>query len=402
MAVSSKLSVIILEPSVINNNINMILNKIQWFFGLLICLLGFSKLTNNNILFGIFLLIIGAIILPPIRKIIFKPKPNNPEKLVSVTSKSIDESTTEVTIELNQDEFLKRLNNGSLTSKNHEQSIEDITGFYGNKKYSENKEYCIQFRDGHEENGKWKNGQLALLKNNILQYKKTIARPHDCIVTNEGIVICTDWLNTTSLAGKFLILNSIGEEIFSKKTTANIGNLAVSKDSKIAIFETHSSESNDGDKIFVIDTEKKELHKKFDKIVSFKKASIKNDINRIKLQDYRGFKIEIDFDGIQTNEEDYENQVLKKGTIQDKLYLYQGKPDTEKFSDINYLNLLNNALNDKDANYSFGLDHLYRKLGEYYESNHQIEKTIESWEKAIELNPKVGIKRKLDVMRNKL
>lgn len=381
---------------------NMILNKIQWFFGLLICLLAFNKLTNNNILLGIFLLIIGALILPPIRKMFFKPKANKPEELVNVTSKSIDKNTTEVTIELNQDEFLRRVNNGNLTSKNQEQSIEDITGFYGNKKYSENKEYCIQFRDGHEENGKWKNGQLALLKKNILQYKKNIARPHDCIVTNEGIVICSDWLNTTSLAGKFLVLNSVGEEIFSKKTTANIGNLTVSKDSKIAIFETHSSESNDGDKIFVIDIEKKELYKKFDKIVSFKKAFIHNDINRIKLQDYSGFTIEIDFEGNQTNREDYENQVLKKGTIQDKLYLYQDKPDSAKFSDTNYLNLLNSALNDKDAKYSFGLDQLYRRLGEYYESNNQIEKTIESWEKAIELNPKVGIKRKLDVLKNKL
>lgn len=380
----------------------MILNKIQWFFGLLICLLGFNKLTNNNILFGIFLLIIGALILPPIRKIIFKSKPNNPGKLVNVKSKSIDKKTTEVTIELNQDEFLKRLNDGGSSNKSYEQSIEDITGFYGSKKYSENKEYCIQFCDGHEENGKWKNGQLALLKNNALLYKKSIARPHDCIITNKGIVICADWLNTTSLAGRFLVIDSIGAEIFSKKTTANIGNLAVSLDSKTAIFETHSSESSDGDKIFVIDIEKKELYKKFDKIVSFKKAFIKNDINRIKLQDYRGFTIEIDFDGNQTNKEDFENQVLKQGTIQDKLYLYQAKPDAEKLSDINYLNLLNNALNDKDAKYSFGLDNLYRKLGEYYESNHQIEKAIESWEKAIDLNPKVGIKRKLDILKNKL
>lgn len=379
---------------------NGISNKTQWFFGLLICLFAFNRLSNNSILFGFLLLIIGVFILPPIRKLIFKQKQTKPEKLVNVSSKTIDRNTSELTIELNEQELLRRINNGTLRSENNEQSIEKITGFYGTKKYSKNKEYCVQFCDGHEENGKWKNGELALLKNNTLLFKKSLQRPHDCIVTNEGIVICSDWLNTSSLTGKFIVLNSFGEEIFSKKTTANIGSSAISNDSKIAIFETHNSESTDGDKIFIIDIENRGLYKKFDKIVSFKKATIQNEINIIKLQDYRGFIIEIDFNGNQTNKEDFENQVLKKGTIQDKIYLYQDKPESEKFNDVNYLNILNNALNDEDAKYSFGLDQIYRKLGEYYESNNQIEKAIETWEKAIELNPKVGIKRKLEILKN--
>lgn len=328
---------------------------------------------------------------------------NSPNKtkdeIVNVTSKNVGNNTTESTIEPNEEAFLKKLKYRTLGSGKGETSIEDITGFYGNKQYSPNNIFCVSYADGHYNNDNWKNGDIALIKDNKLLFKKKVHRPNDCFVSNNGIVICCDWLNSESLAGKFLVYDTTGEEIFSKKTTANLGSCAISDNSEIALFETHNSDTNDGGKIFIVDIAKKEIIKRIERPASFNDAKIDIDSKRIKLKDHKGFVYEIDFDGNQTNKNDYENQILAKGSVYDKLCLYADKPEEIKLKDPKYLELLTKALTDEDASYSFGKDKIFRMIGYYHEANGNIDKTIENWEKAFSVNPKVGVKRKLDTLK---
>ena len=320
------------------------------------------------------------------------------DEIVNVTSKGVG-YTIEFTIELNEEAFLKKLKNGTLGSGKKETTIEDITGFYGNKQYSPNRTFCVSYADGHYENDKWKNGDIALIKDNKLLVKKKLQRPNDCFVSNDGIVIACDWLNSDELIGRFLIFNSTGEELFSKKTTANLGNCAISDNSQIALFETHNSDTSDGDKIFIVDISQKQVIHKFERPSSFNSAIIDTEAKRIKLKDHKGFVFEIDFEGNQTNAEEYENHILTKGSVYDRLWVYADKPDEIKLKDPKYLELLITALTDTDASYSFGKDKIYRMIGEYYEANDNIEQTIENWEKAVSINPKVGVKRKLDNLK---
>lgn len=320
------------------------------------------------------------------------------DEIVNVTSKSIG-NTTEFTIELNEEVFLKKLKDGTLGNGKRETTIEDITGFYGNKQYSRNRTFCVSYADGHYENDKWENGDIALIKDNNLLFKKKLQRPNDCFVSNDGIVIACDWLNSDSLTGKFLIFDSTGEELFSKKTTANLGNCAISDNSQIALFETHNSDTNDGDKIFIVDIPQKQVIHKFERPSSFNSAIIDTEVKRIKLKDHKGFVFEIDFEGNQTNAEEYENHILTKGSVYDRLWVYADKPDEIKLKDPKYLELLTKALTDNDASYSFGKDKIFRMIGDYHEANRNIEKTIDNWEKAFSLNPKVGVKRKLDTLK---
>lgn len=284
----------------------------------------------------------------------------------------------------------------------YEKSIEEITGFYGSEEYSPNKEYCVSYCDGYYNNEKWKNGDIALIKGKTLLFKKKIQRPNDCHVSNEGIVICCDWQKSDALTGNFLIFNTSGETIFSKKTSANLGFCAISDNSNIAVFETAGSDTEDSNQIFIIDVYQSKIIQKFDKQSSFNSAFIDTENKIIKLKNFRGFIFELDFNGNQTNKEDYERQVMTNGSIHDKLYLYEQKSDDIKFNDEHYLELLNEALKDKDASYSFGQDSIYRKIGEYFLSSGDINKTIENWEKAIQINPKIGIKRKLEAIKKKI
>lgn len=320
------------------------------------------------------------------------------DEIVNIISKGVG-NTTEITIELNEDVFLKKLKDRTLESGKRETTIEDLTGFYGNKQYSPNRNFCVSFADGHYKNEKWKNGNIALIKENKLLFKKKLQRPNDFFVSNDGIVIGCDWLNSDALTGKFLIFSSTGEELFAQKTTANLGNCAISDNSQIALFETHNSDTNDGDKIFIIDVPQAKVIHKFERPTSFNSAIIDTDAKRIKLKDHRGFVFEIDFEGNQTNAKEYEDYILTKGSVYDRLWVYSNKPNEIKLKDPKYLELLTKALTDTDASYSFGKDRIYRMIGDYHEANDDFTKTIENWEKAISINPKVGVKRKLDTLK---
>jgi hypothetical protein len=330
-----------------------------------------------------------------------KNKKTNPsdKEIVNISSKT-SKNRVAFSVEINEKEIANRQKNGTI-GKNKEKSIEDIAGFYGSEEYSINKEYCVVYCDGYYDNDKWKNGALALINGKKLLFKKRIQRPNDCFVSNNGIVVCCDWLNSDELIGKFMIFNNIGELLFAKKTFANLGVCGISNDGKIALFETYDSETDEGNKIFIIDVESKKIIKKIERPSLFNKVTIDTSSERIKLIDNRNFIFEIDFDGNQINKEEYEMQIMVTGSILDKLWFYSLKPDEVKFQDSEYLILLENALLDQDASYSYGFDKLYRCIGEYYDANGNIMMTIEYWEKAVEINPKVGIKRKLDALKKK-
>ena len=331
-----------------------------------------------------------------------KPSSEN-DGLFNVSSVNDPSNTVTFSINVNEDELLKRVKNGTLNGgQKREVSIEDITGFYGNSKFSPDKKYCVSFCEGHQDSSRWKNGSIALLHEQALLYKNKAQRPNDCKVTNDGFVICCDWLNSEEgLTGKFLVFNPAGEVIFSKKTTANLGNCAISDDSKFAIFETYASETTDSDKIFVVDVDAKKIISKFERPYAFNDVEIDTTRHRIVLKNNKGFSFEIDFKGKQTNKEEYQGFVLKNGSVLDKVCFYEELPEKIRYKSDGYLESLDRALTNRESLDYFGKDKVYRSIGDYHEANGNSAEAITNWEKAIEINPKIGVKRKLDALKKK-
>lgn len=312
---------------------------------------------------------------------------------------SMDSNATTITIDIDIDKYLNKIGKGD--NRQREKDFQDIADLIGEEKLSENGEYCAIRGYGNSS----RKGVIALVSVNEkkLLFKKTLQRPHDFHVSNNGIVVCCDWLNTesNSLAGTFSAIDRTGAILYSKKTSANVGNCAISVDGKISLFETHSSETDDSDRIFLIDIETKREISKFHRPYPFIDAKINPQTQQIQLIDNREIVFEIDFNGNQLNEVEYEKQVMNEGSVYDKLIHYHYKPDEVKLKDRKYLDLLLQSLKDENASYSFGQDKLYRMIGEYYEANGETRQTIENWEKAIEINPKVGVKKKLDLLKRK-
>jgi hypothetical protein len=346
------------------------------------------------------LFVLGVVIIIVVLGRSKKERGNVPKDIFTVTDTSHD-NVIEFSVGLNEKELKKRISDGTIADsfKDEEFSLMDVTGFYGFPSYSPNKKYCVSFCDGHFENDKWKKGNLAVLYENKLLFKKRIERPHDCKVADDGIAICCDWQNSDELAGKFLIFDKEGQIIYSHKTSANLGSASISDDSTISIFETYGSDTTDSNKIFIVDIGAKKILKKIDRPVYFSEVKIDPLKRLLKLKDKKGLVFELDFNGLQTNRADYENQIMQKGSVLDKIYLFDEKPDEICFQDINYLNVLTQALNNKEACDRLRKESIYKRIGEWHLANNDTEMAIENWEKALKLNPKVGLKRKLESLK---
>ena len=108
------------------------------------------------------------------KQILNQEAKNNSEELFTITSDTVAKNTLQFTINLNKKEFFRRAKEGTLFTekKDYEKTIEDIAGFYGSNEYSPNKVFCVSFCAGHNENENWQNGEVALIKDKTLLFKK--------------------------------------------------------------------------------------------------------------------------------------------------------------------------------------------------------------------------------------
>lgn len=150
------------------------------------------------------------------------------------------------------------------------------------KSFSKNKEFSIHWNDGYQNEDKWMNGIVVLRQKGKDLWQKSVERPWDCKVANNGTVICNDStlssINyTEEIACKLLAFDVNGNEIINKTFTANIGdNFQISTDGIVAICDTLSSNTQDADSIFVFN------------------LLTKNEIEQYDNSDYEVTKIKID------------------------------------------------------------------------------------------------------------
>lgn len=322
---------------------------------------------------------------------------NANSSLVNVTSESKG-NVLQFTVSLNETEVSRRLKNGTLFKPGppREKDIKDIAGFYCQSENSPDQVYTVCFCDGMGNNDKWEDGDLALVKGKTRLYHVKIPRANTAHVSNDGIVVCADWMNSDETVGNFLVLNTSGKILFRHKVRANMGETAISADSTLAIFDTYYSDNEDSSQVFLIDVPQKRIIRHFDRHFEMSSASFDTARERIRFSNHRGYSYETDYFGNQTNLEEYENQIWALGSIYEKIQLFEKIPVEERNRNHKYIPLLEAAITDPEVISSNYQAIVFRKLGEYFESQNDILTTINYFKKAIAADPKIGVKRKLD------
>jgi len=290
----------------------------------------------------------------------------------------------------------EKVKNKTYNHRIFSREIDKITGFIGTKYYSPDQNFCVSCNSEYFNRDNWNNGKIALVNDKKLLFKKELERPNNCAISNNGILACCDWLNSNDLSGKFYVFDQSGGELFSMKTRANLGSCSISENGEIAIVETHNSDNKDGNKLFIINTESSSVINELSRPIPFLTSKINSDTKTIELIDKNDVVYKIDFYGNHLNFEDFKIQLFKQNNTNEILLYYLKQPNEIKYQDKDYLNVLIKASTEKDCYISLRNDKIFREIGEFYEKLGDLKKTIQYWEKAIEINPKVGIKRKLD------
>lgn len=291
--------------------------------------------------------------------------------------------------------------------------IRDIN-FYGRFHKSDNGIFMVacqdsDYRDGRR--GGFRNdgmGRIVLLKNKKFLWSKDFERPHDAMVSNQGFIAINDWLFGEGLKGKFYLINQSGEIILEDKFAANMMNLGITQDSKLAWTTTAASDNSDSNQLFLYDiSASKRLFKRNSLYGEIEKSAFQDDfIEFTTTQDiYYKFSQKGEF----INESGVQNQIEEQklnskdrwavhSIAKQKINVYESE-ELDKEECLKIIQKLEELDTDTKDN---SLAKTFRYKGELKLMLERKEEALLDFEKALKLDSKVGIKRKTKKLRKVL
>lgn len=281
-------------------------------------------------------------------------------------------------------------------------SIYDIN-FFGPCHKSSNNEYLVASMEGD-----WtskKAGLVILILNDEIIFRTNPERPNDVKVANNGNFIVNDWLFTDSLKGIFFAFDKMGNVLIQKSFNANLHDNGISEDGNFAVCQTCNSNNEDSSILTIFDLTEKKVLSQFVPITGWAKDYNFDIINnRIHLLYNNGECYRYDLSGTLLDKEKWElkcgntdNPFELRIIAEQKIEELEKKPDGDSIEKIN--NLLLKAIKCDLKNYPNEKAMIYRRLGEVCLILNREKQAIDYFEKAIKLYPKVGLKNKLNKLK---
>lgn len=122
--------------------------------------------------------------------------------------------------------------------------------FYGVASCSPNGRYTIAWLDGGPDQSR--RGRWLFLDGDTVVAKGNMARPNDGKVADNGVFILNDWGGIETLSGTLKAFGPDGTSIFRRKFKANLFNNGLSRDGRWAVCQTCNSDNEDAGKLFVL------------------------------------------------------------------------------------------------------------------------------------------------------
>lgn len=290
--------------------------------------------------------------------------------------------------------------------------------FYGPYNRSENKKYTVGCDDsdykadfGETKRGGFRKdgmGRAILLEKEKVIWSKEFERPHDAEVSDKGYVALNDWLFGEGLKGNFFILNPDGNILIEDKLSANLQDLGITSDSRLAWTTTAASDNSYSNQLFVYDiTQRKRLFKRdrlYGQIVT---TAMKETF--IEFITNQNIHYKFDLTGKLLNEDEVIQQVEDQklnsndlwavhSVVEEKIAAFEsdGFDKNEVVKIIQKLDDLDLKTKDKYMAKTF------RYKGELKLLLKRKEDALLDFENALKIDSKVGIKRKASKLRKEL
>lgn len=282
----------------------------------------------------------------------------------------------------------------------------DIFGPYSE---SENGEYLLVRRDADEKSGRGGyrtsgNGRFTLLKDSQIIYHGECERPTEGAVSNSGTFIIADSLFGDSLKSKLYVFAPSGELLMSHLFSAKIFSVFLSPDGEHGMAQLANSSSSDASKLYIFDIESGRP------VASFIPESgwadeyeVGTDEGTVWLINKDGGRYKYSFDGVLLNPEQYAADRREKATALELVFMVRTSlPHTPVSQLPLLLSMINKALMDEQAELRGYLALALKLKGNILEAMNEIEQAISAYQRAIDIDPKIGVKQRLSHLQKQV
>ncbi len=257
-------------------------------------------------------------------------------------------------------------------------------------------------RGGYRESGHGSYVLYNLFENKIVA-KGALERPNHGHVSDNGYFSLEDWLFGSGLKGTFYVFSPSNEKMIEKSFNANIYNSGLSANGKMAICQTANAPNEHGSILCAFDvTKRKELflispptdwanHYEFSEEDS-QLIVVLNGVGKFKYDSNGNFLDAKNYAEARLNCGQYNVILLEAGTrLKDTLGTLELQAVLESILKAKSL-----CANDKNW-----LAMALKYEGMVYEQLGDNQKTLSAYQQALKIDPKIGLKRKVDSLLKK-
>ncbi len=245
-------------------------------------------------------------------------------------------------------------------------------------------------------------GNFLIFESGVLKAQGNLANPMDGKISNNGNFVLNDWMDAEKLQGTFYAFDSEGKILLRKQFEANLDNGDISEDGAFAACHTCNSANEDSNKVTIFDLRSKTIVAAFSP--PFWPRSYSFDVNhRILSMEFEEKKYKFAFDGTFLDQPAWERAWLESANgymlldlVQEKLKEKTGT-NLEDYSEI--VELLTRAVKDEISD--FAKAKAFRIRGEIYERCGLGKNALTDFVAATKIYPKIGLKRKIDLLNKK-
>lgn len=222
-----------------------------------------------------------------------------------------------------------------------------------------------------------------------------LERPHDGKVADNGSFILSDWMFGDGLNGRLCAFRVDGQRLLEREFSANLGSNGISYDGSIAICQTANAPgSPDSNRHFLFDLEAgQEVASWVQETGWTQSYEVDPARQSVVLVGQDNERVEYGFDGEMLDRSAWQRARIATGDI-DVIRALAGSLATESLPDLQDTLFagLNVAITSGDP---WRQARALRIRGEMHEAAGQLEAAIEAYDRALMIDPQVGVARKL-------
>lgn len=301
--------------------------------------------------------------------------------------------------------FKARVPQGSKgISKNKVMAYVDGLEIYGPYSESGSGEYLLIRRDSDLASGRCGfrtagGGTFYLFKDERLICSAECERPTHGAVSNAGLFVIGDSLFGENANSKMFIFEPSGGKRLDYDFSAKIVNLQISPKGRYVVVQLAESRSGaeDAGKLFVFDGEKGSLLSSFRPVPGWARSYEFCEAEKLVFLNYEnGRKYRYTVDGVFMDEARYAREHLEDASPIKLVYIVRDRiQGASKEALPELLGLLNRALSGEALEHRSSLALAYKLKGNILDAMDDPEKAIAAYQKALEADPKIGVKRRL-------